>query len=216
MTRHWQRSSLVQGLAPALTVALAASLTFSSDAAAEQTPTPTHRSRLTSNIITAQVEYDFFEVMEENGYHYGYWDMASELPAAAVGLWNFIEDYVNTHLRHEWARWKPCITLRSSPQSSVAGSLKPDLKVRGTVCLTLGPLNIVLTFLKSSDLLFRSIDALSPPARTQGLVEQMVSPHPFPIYKLVGLPAVISWGQGPCVWAGYWIFGRPSRWSSNN
>ena len=52
-----------------------------------------------------QVEYDFFETMEEKGAHYGYQMMATEAPAVTVGLWNFVEDYVNTHLRHETARW---------------------------------------------------------------------------------------------------------------
>ena len=42
--------------------------------------------------------------MEEKGAHYGYQMMSTEAPAVTKGLWNFVEDYVNTHLRHETAR----------------------------------------------------------------------------------------------------------------
>jgi hypothetical protein len=37
--------------------------------------------------------------MEGNGYHYGYIMSSTEALGVSVGLWNFIEDYVNTHLR---------------------------------------------------------------------------------------------------------------------
>ena len=51
------------------------------------------------------MEYDFFEVMREKGIHYGWVQMASEHKAVSVGLWPFVEDYVNTHLRHAKDRW---------------------------------------------------------------------------------------------------------------
>ena len=47
----------------------------------------------------AQIGYDFFEIMEENGYHYGYRMSSTEALGVSVGMWNFVEDYVNTHLR---------------------------------------------------------------------------------------------------------------------
>ena len=52
----------------------------------------------------AQIEYDFFDTMRQKRAHYGYYMMSSEVPAVTVGLWNFVEDYVNTHLRRETAR----------------------------------------------------------------------------------------------------------------
>ncbi len=42
--------------------------------------------------------------MEENGYHYGYQKTSTEALAVSVGMWNFVEDYVNTHLRREKTR----------------------------------------------------------------------------------------------------------------
>ena len=47
-----------------------------------------------------QIDYDFFEVMREKSLHYGYRIMSSEAPAMTQGLWPFVEDYANTHLRH--------------------------------------------------------------------------------------------------------------------
>ena len=38
--------------------------------------------------------------MREKGLHYGYRQMSTESPAVSKGLWPFVEDYVNTHLRH--------------------------------------------------------------------------------------------------------------------
>ena len=83
--------------------------------------------------------------MEENGYHYGYHMTSTEALGVSVGLWNFIEDYVNTHLRHERARWEAChLRLRCSHQGPVSGALNPDLKVSGTGCLLQRPLKTVL------------------------------------------------------------------------
>ena len=47
--------------------------------------------------------------------HYGYRMMASEAPYVAVKLWNFVEDYANTHLRYakqRWALWHPGMRAR--------------------------------------------------------------------------------------------------------
>ena len=63
-----------------------------------------HRSGLTSSLNFAKINYDFFETMKEKGAHYGYYMMSTEMPIATKGLWNFVEDYVNTHLRRETAR----------------------------------------------------------------------------------------------------------------
>jgi hypothetical protein len=52
--------------------------------------------------------------MEGNGHHYGYIMSSTEALGVSVGLWNFIEDYVNTHLRHEKARWE-AMTSEGSP-----------------------------------------------------------------------------------------------------
>ena len=63
--------------------------------------------------------------MEENGYHYGYWAMSSELPAAAVGLWNFVEDYVTTHLRHSRDRCEARNDVGEQPSDFSARALRP-------------------------------------------------------------------------------------------
>ncbi len=56
--------------------------------------------QLTARRAVVQIDYDFFEVMREKSLHYGYRIMSSEAPAMTQGLWPFVEDYANTHLRH--------------------------------------------------------------------------------------------------------------------
>ena len=69
--------------------------------------------------------------MRQKRAHYGYYMMSSEVPAVTVGLWNFVEDYVNTHLRHSAARWV------FSQARDVSGKLHEQI-VRGSGGLYVG------------------------------------------------------------------------------
>ena len=48
-----------------------------------------------------QIDYDLFETMAERGLHYGYTELSTESPVVTKYMWNFAQDYVNTHLMEE-------------------------------------------------------------------------------------------------------------------
>ena len=53
----------------------------------------------TAEHAVVQIDVDLFETMADRGLHYGYAITEGEVPAVAVGMWRFANDYVNTHFK---------------------------------------------------------------------------------------------------------------------